>query len=153
MRREWPPIYLAFGLLLAAFVLFHFLAATVCFDQVSMMATNPSPTKGRDRILSLLDAAIEALNLAKEVSSHTPAKAIFGAAGVLLAMIRVCSHHSTVTNFWPMSIQDSMVNKQDYVELGLSCARVCKALDRGLKEGRTDELSEPVLEAIGELTT
>ena len=54
------------------------------------MATNSSPTKGRDHILSLLDAAIEALNLAKEISSHTPAKAIFGAAGILLAMIRVC---------------------------------------------------------------
>ena len=46
-----------------------------------------------------------------------------------------------------------VVNKQDYDELGLSCARVCKALDRGLNQGRIDELSEPVLGAIGELTT
>ena len=46
-----------------------------------------------------------------------------------------------------------MINKQDYVELGLSCARVCKVLSRGLNEGRIDELSEPVLDAIGELTT
>ena len=36
-----------------------------------------------------MSAAIEAMNLAKEVSSMTPAKAVFGSVGVLLAMIRV----------------------------------------------------------------
>ena len=45
-----------------------------------------------------------------------------------------------------------MVNKQDYVDLGLVCADVCKALDRGLKGRRLDELSPSVLEAIEELT-
>ena len=30
-------------------------------------------------------------------------------------------------------MQDSMVNEEDYVDLGLSCADVCKALDRGLE--------------------
>ena len=47
--------------------------------------------------------------------------------------------------------QDSMVNKTDYVELGLACADVCRALDRGMM-GRVDELSQSVFEAIGQLT-
>ena len=43
----------------------------------------------RDGALSLLNAAIEAVNLAKEVSSITPAKAVFGSVGIVLTMIRV----------------------------------------------------------------
>ena len=39
--------------------------------------------------VSVLNAAIEALNLAKEVASITPAKVVFGSASILLAMIRV----------------------------------------------------------------
>ena len=46
-----------------------------------------------------------------------------------------------------------MANKLDYVELSLACAGVCKALDRGINEGRTKELSRSVYEAIGDLTT
>ena len=49
--------------------------------------------------------------------------------------------------------QDSMLNKTDYVELGLACADVCKALDRGMNGRRIDELSRSVFEAIGQLTT
>ena len=45
-----------------------------------------------------------------------------------------------------------MVNKQDYVELGKSCAHVCQALDRGLDGRRLDELNRSVLEAISQLT-
>ena len=45
-----------------------------------------------------------------------------------------------------------MANKADYVELGLACADVCRALDRGMNERRMDELSRSVLEAIGQLT-
>ena len=37
-----------------------------------------------------MNAAIEAMNLAKEASSITPAKAAFGGAAVLLTMIKVC---------------------------------------------------------------
>ena len=47
--------------------------------------------KGRGGALSSLNMAIEALNLAKEISSITPAKAAFGSVGVLLTMIRVRS--------------------------------------------------------------
>ena len=45
--------------------------------------------KRRDDALSLLNAAVEAMNLAKEISSATPAKAIFGSVSVLLTMIMV----------------------------------------------------------------
>jgi len=46
-----------------------------------------------------------------------------------------------------------MANKTDYVELGLACADVCKALDRGMNGRKVDELSQSVFEAIGQLTT
>ena len=45
--------------------------------------------KRRDDALSLLNAAVEAMNLAKEISSATPAKAVFGSVSVLLTMIMV----------------------------------------------------------------
>ena len=45
-----------------------------------------------------------------------------------------------------------MANKADYVDLGLACADVCKALDRGMNGRRLDELNRPVLEAIEQLT-
>jgi hypothetical protein len=45
-----------------------------------------------------------------------------------------------------------MANELDYVELGLSCAEVCDALDQGLKGRRLEDLSQPVLRAIGQLT-
>ena len=48
-------------------------------------------------------------------------------------------------------LQESMTNAQDCVDLGLSCADVCKALNRGLKGRRLNELSQSVLEAIQQL--
>ena len=47
--------------------------------------------KGRDDALSMLNEAIEDLNRAKEVSSITPAKTVFGSTSVLLPAIRVSS--------------------------------------------------------------
>ena len=44
-----------------------------------------------------------------------------------------------------------MANKQDYVDLGLSCAHICKALERGLDGRELNELSKSVREAIEEL--
>ena len=44
-----------------------------------------------------------------------------------------------------------MGNKDDYVSLGLSCAGVCEALDRGLKGTEAEEPSKAVVEAIGRL--
>ena len=49
--------------------------------------------------------------------------------------------------------QDSMANKSDYVEVGLACADVCKALDRGMNGKKLEDLNESVREAINQLTT
>ena len=46
-----------------------------------------------------------------------------------------------------------MVNEMDYVDLGLACADVCRALDRGMSGRRVDELSRSVFEAIQQLAT
>ena len=54
-----------------------------------VMGTESQRPKGRDGTFSSLNVAIEALNLAKEVSSVTPAKAVFGSVSILLTMIRV----------------------------------------------------------------
>jgi hypothetical protein len=45
--------------------------------------------KEHEGTISTLNTAIEALNLAKELSSITPAKAVFGSVSVILTMIRV----------------------------------------------------------------
>jgi len=45
-----------------------------------------------------------------------------------------------------------MVNKRDYVDLGLACADVCGALNRGVNGKQLDELSRSVCEAIEQLT-
>ena len=50
-------------------------------------------------------------------------------------------------------IQDSMANEQEYVELGLSCADICGALDRGMNGKKLGDLSQSVCEAIDQLTT
>ncbi|KAF9781688.1 hypothetical protein BJ322DRAFT_1023058 [Thelephora terrestris] len=99
------------------------------------MATDSSqPAEERDGALSSLTASIEALSLAEKNSSTDPTKSVFGSARGLLATIR-----------------DS--KEQDYIKLGISCADVCQALDRGLDGRRTDELSRPLLGAIEKLTT
>ena len=46
-----------------------------------------------------------------------------------------------------------MANKSDYVELGLTCADVCKALYQGMDGKELDDLSQPVREAVKKLTT
>ena len=117
-----------------------------------MVAKSQRP-KGRDGTLSSLNVAIEVLNLAKEATSATPAKAVFGSVSILLAMIRVGDSSSTTGCSMFMYDQDSMINKLDYVELGLACADVCKALDRGMNGRRADELSQSVREAIEQLAT
>ena len=53
------------------------------------MGAKSQRPKGRDSAISALNATIETLNLAKELSSITPAKAVFGSVSVVLAMIRV----------------------------------------------------------------
>ena len=56
-------------------------------------------------------------------------------------------------NFRLTCNQDSMANKDEYVELGLTCANVCRALDRGMNGKELRDLSQSVCEAINQLTT
>jgi len=46
-----------------------------------------------------------------------------------------------------------MVNKADYVELGLTCVGVCEVLGRGIDEKRADQLSQSALKAIEKFTS
>ena len=56
----------------------------------SIMDANSSKRqKRRENALSLLDLAIEALNLAKDACGIPPAQAVFGSVSILLTMIRV----------------------------------------------------------------
>lgn len=55
------------------------------------MIAETKPPKRQDNAISALNIAIDVLNIAKEVSSITPAKAVFGSVSVLLVMIRVRS--------------------------------------------------------------
>ena len=57
-----------------------------------------------------------------------------------------------MVNFWLTPTQDSVVREQEFVDLGLFCADVCKSLDRGLNGRQSDELSRSVLDRIEQLT-
>jgi hypothetical protein len=46
-----------------------------------------------------------------------------------------------------------MTNEEDYMDLGVSCGDVCQALYQGLKGRQLDDISQPVLGAIGKLTS
>jgi hypothetical protein len=116
------------------------------------MDPTPQRPKGRDGVLSALNVAIEGLNLAKEISSITPAKAVFGSVCILLVMIRVGDLSVNVGRLLANCVQDSMANGMDYVEVGLACAGVCTALDRGMSGRQADQISRSVFEAIEELT-
>ena len=53
-----------------------------------MKAQSQRP-KRQDGILSSLNTAIDAMNIAKDVMGMTPAKAVFGTVCIILTMIRV----------------------------------------------------------------
>lgn len=54
------------------------------------MDPRSQPPKEREDVISSLNAAIEAMNLAEKTSNIKLAKAVLGSVGVLLTMIRVC---------------------------------------------------------------
>ena len=109
------------------------------------MATKSQQPKGREGILSLLNATIEAINLAKEASSITPAQAAFSAAGAPLTMVKVPFPPFAMRCSKFTRSQESMINALDYVGLGLFCVNICKALDRRMDGKRLDGLSRSVL--------
>ena len=53
------------------------------------MEVKSQQPQAREGVISTLNVAIEAMNLAKEASSITPAKAVFGSVSVVLTMTRV----------------------------------------------------------------
>ena len=108
--------------------------------------------KGWKGTLSLLNVAIDVVNLAKEVSGIPPAKAAFDSVSALLTMIRVRCHLAYNRMFRPHSRQDLMMNELDYIELGLNCADICGALDRGMNGKKLGELSQSMCDAINQLT-
>ena len=112
------------------------------------MTSNLEPQKGKD---TGLNATIDALNLAKATSSITPAKASFGSVSTLLTTIKVPLPIYAM-DFQFTYIQFSTTNEQDYLDLALFCADVCKALEQGLDGRRLDEVSRSVLGAIERLT-
>jgi hypothetical protein len=66
-------------------------ACPAIFSQIPPVSTMDTKSqRRRDGALSLLNVAIEAMNLAKEASSATPANAVFGSVSVILTTIRVC---------------------------------------------------------------
>ena len=117
------------------------------------MDANSQRQKRQENTLSLLNAAIEAMNLAKEVASATPANAIFGSVSAVLTMVRVRLPPSSAIYHRFTWNQNSMANKSEYVELGLACADVCKALERGLNGKKLDDLDHSVRDAIDQFTT
>ena len=119
------------------------------------MATKSQRPKGRDAILSSLNMAIDTLNLAKELSSITPAKAVFGSVAILLTMIKVRDvlSSSAMGCSGLTRSQDTMANEADYVDVGLFCADICRALNRGMNGKKLDDLSQSVCDAINQLTT
>ena len=46
-----------------------------------------------------------------------------------------------------------MANEQDYVDLGISCADICKALERGMDGRSLNDVSKSVCDAINQLAT
>ena len=57
--------------------------------QASTMDAKSRRPKGRDNTVSALNVAIDALNLAKEIASIAPAKAVFGTVSIILTTIKV----------------------------------------------------------------
>jgi len=110
------------------------------------------PAESQQRKEYKLDAAIHALNLAEDVSAITPAAGVFGSVSALLTMIRVPFLLFVAPSPRLTCIQDSKDNESDLVELGLFCAKVCRALERGTEGRRANVLSDSVLEAIEQLT-
>ena len=104
---------------------------------ISTRVKNFRQPRERDRTLSL-NAAVDGSNLAKEASSIVPAKAAFRSVTAILTMIRVSSF-----------TKDKMVKKRDYIELGLLCADICGALERGMSGKKLNDLSESLYHRPG----
>ena len=90
MTRFLPSLS-AFGTFFIALLTPH-TSLTTTSNFYHGLQAEPRRPKGRKRTtISALNAAIEALNLTKELSSITPAKAVFCSASATLATVGVSS--------------------------------------------------------------
>lgn len=116
-------------------------------------SSKPQRSNDQDNLTSALSTAIEGFNLAKEVMNIAPAKAAFGSVSIILTMVRVrCGFPESSLSVLKY-IQDSRLNEEDYIKLGIACAEVCIALSRGMNGRRLEDLNRSVSEAIVQLTT
>ena len=114
------------------------------------MFSSSEQSKRRDVSLSALDGAIQVLSVAKDDCGVPSAELALGSAYVLLTTIKVRNSppsSSTESSQFTFS-QDTMGNKEDYIDLAFSCAGVCKALEQGLKGKKPEDLNETVVGAI-----
>lgn len=112
------------------------------------MDPTPQPPKRQDKTLLALNAAIQALDPAEKATPFTPAKTVFGSVNVLLGIIKVRFLSVHVSRLLANRLQDTTANKTDCIKLGLDCAEVCKAIERGVN----DRQARPsVLKAIEQL--
>ena len=81
----------------------------------------------------------------------TLVKSVHSSVCALLTMVRVRPITVHAGRLLANCPQDSTINRIDYVELGLVCADVCRALDRGMGGRRGEQLSRSVFEAIEQL--
>ncbi|KAF9785183.1 hypothetical protein BJ322DRAFT_1020756 [Thelephora terrestris] len=100
------------------------------------MAPKSHRSKRRVGVLPELAVAIEALGVAKDACSVAPAQ------------FALCSAYDLLT-----VIKENGDKKQDFIDLGICCADVCAALNRGLGGKRSGEISESVYDAIEQLIT
>ena len=115
------------------------------------MANKSQPLKALNGALSL-NGAIDTLDLAKDTASIKSVGDAFGSCSIVLTTIRVCFSGIGLLII-DLYIQDSMAKEADCVELGLTCAEVCQALERGINGRRQGHLNQLVLEAIVRLNT
>ena len=105
--------------------------------------------QGGDRTLCSLDTAINILDHLA-VHNHPLTETVVRPTSALMKMIRVrfliCDDE-----LWVHCIQDSTINDRDYIELGLSCARICSGLHWGVDGKKLDDLTQPLRQAINQL--
>ena len=112
------------------------------------MFSSSDKSKQRDVTLSALDGIIQVLSVVKDGCGVPSARIALGSACVLLTTIKVRPPSSLTRSSRFTFSQDTMSNKDDYVDLGLSCAEVCKVLEQGLKGVKPEDLNETVAGAI-----
>lgn len=116
------------------------------------MEAGSQQQRGLDDALSSLDAVANTLELARDSVNMKPANGMFSSSVALLTTIRVSLPPTNLAHAVADAMWDSMINKANYVELGLACADLCKVLHQGMGERQVGQSVQSVLEAIERLT-